>query len=121
MQGPNLEMLKQIIEDAGIVCPISGSKNWTRCPSFNLMFSTQMGAASDATSKVYLRPETAQGIFIVDYLSVQKTGRMKLPFGICQIGKAFRNEVVARQVTSYSVCVSSSRWRCSSSASLVLR
>ena len=55
-----------------------------------------MCAASDATSKVYLRPETAQGIF-VDYLSVQKTGRMKLPFGICQIGKAFRNEVVARQ------------------------
>ena len=96
MQGPNLEMLKQIIEDEGIVCPISGTKNWTDVRQFNLMFSTQMGAASDATSKVYLRPETAQGIF-VDYLSVQKTGRMKLPFGICQIGKAFRNEVVARQ------------------------
>ena len=89
-------MLKQIIEDEGIVCPISGTKNWTDVRQFNLMFSTQMGAASDATSKVYLRPETAQGIF-VDYLSVQKTGRMKLPFGICQIGKAFRNEVVARQ------------------------
>ena len=96
MQGPNLELLKQIIEDEGIVCPISGTKNWTDVRQFNLMFSTQMGAASDATSKVYLRPETAQGIF-VDYLSVQKTGRMKLPFGICQIGKAFRNEVVARQ------------------------
>ena len=96
MQGPDLEMLKQIIEDEGIVCPISGTKNWTDVRQFNLMFSTQMGAASDATSKVYLRPETAQGIF-VDYLSVQKTGRMKLPFGICQIGKAFRNEVVARQ------------------------
>ena len=76
---PNLEMLKQIIEDEGIVCPISGTKNWTDVRQFNLMFSTQMGAASDATSKVYLRPETAQGIF-VDYLSVQKTGRMKLSF-----------------------------------------
>ena len=96
MQGPNLEELKQIILDEGIVDPISGTKNWTDVRQFNLMFSTEMGASADATSKIYLRPETAQGIF-VNYLNVQKTGRMKLPFGIAQIGKAFRNEFVARQ------------------------
>ena len=96
MQGPNLEELKQIILDEGIVGPISGTKNWTDVRQFNLMFSTEMGASADATSKIYLRPETAQGIF-VNYLNVQKTGRMKLPFGIAQIGKAFRNEIVARQ------------------------
>ena len=96
MQGPNLEELKQIILDEGIVDPISGTKNWTDLRQFNLMFSTEMGASADATSKIYLRPETAQGIF-VNYLNVQKTGRMKLPFGIAQIGKAFRNEIVARQ------------------------
>ena len=96
MQGPNLEELKQIILDEGIVDPISGTKNWTDVRQFNLMFSTEMGASADATSKIYLRPETAQGIF-VNYLNVQKTGRMKLPFGIAQIGKAIRNEIVARQ------------------------
>ena len=96
MQGPNLEELKQIILDEGIVDPISGTKNWTDVRQFNLMFSTEVGSASDATSKIYLRPETAQGIF-VNYLNVQKTGRMKIPFGIAQIGKAFRNEIVARQ------------------------
>ena len=96
MQGPNLEELKQIILDEGIVDPISGTKNWTDVRQFNLMFSTEMGASADATSKIYLRPETAQGIF-VNYLNVQKTGRMKLPFGIAQIGKALRNEIVARQ------------------------
>ncbi len=96
MQGPDLEELKQIILDEGIVDPISGTKNWTDVRQFNLMFSTEMGASADATSKIYLRPETAQGIF-VNYLNVQKTGRMKLPFGIAQIGKAFRNEIVARQ------------------------
>ena len=96
MQGPNLEELKQIIIDEGIVDPISGTKNWTDVRQFNLMFSTQFGAAADGNSVVYLRPETAQGIF-VNYLNVQKTGRMKLPFGIAQIGKAFRNEIVARQ------------------------
>ncbi len=96
MQGPNLEMLKQIIEDEGIVCPISGTKNWTDVRQFNLMFSTQMSNTGEGEDKIYLRPETAQGIF-VEYLNVQKTGRMKLPFGIAQIGKAFRNEVVARQ------------------------
>lgn len=96
MQGPNLEELKQIILDENIVDPISGTKNWTDVRQFNLMFSTEMGSVSDTTNKIYLRPETAQGIF-VNYLNVQKTGRMKLPFGIAQIGKAFRNEIVARQ------------------------
>ncbi len=96
MQGPDLEELKQIILDEGIIDPISGTKNWTDVRQFNLMFSTEMGSVSDASSKIYLRPETAQGIF-VNYLNVQKTGRMKIPFGIAQIGKAFRNEIVARQ------------------------
>jgi glycyl-tRNA synthetase len=96
MQGPDLEALKQIIIDEGITDPISGTKNWTDVRQFNLMFSTEMGSLSDAANKIYLRPETAQGIF-VNYLNVQKTGRMKLPFGIAQIGKAFRNEIVARQ------------------------
>ena len=96
MQGPDLDALKQIIIDEEIVDPISGTKNWTDVRQFNLMFSTEMGSASDATSKIYLRPETAQGIF-VNSLNVQKTGRMKIPFGIAQIGKAFRNEIVARQ------------------------
>ena len=96
MQGPDLAELKQIIIDEEIVDPISGTKNWTDVRQFNLMFSTEMGSTSDGSSKVYLRPETAQGIF-VNYLNVQKTGRMKIPFGIAQIGKAFRNEIVARQ------------------------
>ena len=96
MQGPDLEALKQIILDEEIVCPISGTRNWTDVRQFNLRFSTEMGASADGAMKVYLRPETAQGIF-VNYLNVQKTGRMKIPFGIAQIGKAFRNEIVARQ------------------------
>lgn len=94
--GPDLNELRQIIIDEEIVCPISGTKNWTEVRQFNLMFSTEMGSTSDGAMKVYLRPETAQGIF-VNYLNVQKTGRMKVPFGIAQIGKAFRNEIVARQ------------------------
>ncbi len=96
LENNDLAELKQIIEDEGIVCPISGTRNWTDVRQFNLMFATEMGASADAAMKVYLRPETAQGIF-VNYLNVQKTGRMKLPFGIAQIGKAFRNEIVARQ------------------------
>ena len=96
MQGPDLEALKQIILDEEIVCPISGTRNWTDVRQFNLMFKTQMGSSSDSTMDVYLRPETAQGIF-VNFLNVQKTGRMRIPFGIAQIGKAFRNEIVARQ------------------------
>lgn len=92
----NLEELRQIIIDQEIVCPISGTRNWTEVRQFNLMFATEMGSTADGAMKVYLRPETAQGIF-VNYLNVQKTGRMKVPFGIAQIGKAFSNEIVARQ------------------------
>jgi len=92
----DLARLKSIIEEHNIVCPISGTKNWTDVRQFNLMFATQMGAMADGAEQVYLRPETAQGIF-VNFLNVQKTGRMKVPFGIAQIGKAFRNEVIARQ------------------------
>jgi len=92
----DLNGLKKLIEDLGIVDPISGSKNWTDVRQFNLMFSTEMGSLAEDTNKIYLRPETAQGIF-VNFLNVQKTGRMKVPFGIAQIGKAFRNEIVARQ------------------------
>jgi len=92
----NLDDLRQIIIDCEIVCPISGTRNWTEVRQFNLMFSTEMGSTADGATKIYLRPETAQGIF-VNFLNVQKTGRMKIPFGIAQIGKAFRNEIVARQ------------------------
>lgn len=92
----DLAELKAIIMDYDIVDPISGTKNWTDVRQFNLMFSTEMGSTADGSMKIYLRPETAQGIF-VNYLNVQKTGRMKVPFGIAQIGKAFRNEIVARQ------------------------
>jgi glycyl-tRNA synthetase len=96
LEQNNLAELKKIIEDSEIVCPVSGTKNWTDVRQFNLMFSTQLGSVSEEASTIYLRPETAQGIF-VNYLNVQKTGRMKIPFGIAQIGKAFRNEIVARQ------------------------
>ncbi len=96
MESENLASIKTLIEELGITCPLSGSKNWTDVRQFNLMFSTQMGSISDDANEIYLRPETAQGIF-VNYLNVQKTGRMKIPFGIAQIGKAFRNEIVARQ------------------------
>ncbi|MBS1646626.1 MAG: glycine--tRNA ligase [Bacteroidetes bacterium] len=92
----NLAEVKQIIIDCEITCPISGSRNWTDVRQFNLMFDTKLGSVSDDSSTIYLRPETAQGIF-VNFLNVQKTGRMKIPFGIAQTGKAFRNEIVARQ------------------------
>jgi len=88
--------LRQLIVNQGIKCAISKTSNWTEVRQFNLMFSTQMGSVSDETNEIYLRPETAQGIF-VNFLNVQKTGRLKIPFGIAQIGKAFRNEIVARQ------------------------
>ena len=96
MNANDLEELKQIILDEEIVCPISGTRNWTDVRQFNLMFKTEVGSTAEGSSTIYLRPETAQGIF-VNYMNVQKTGRMKLPFGIAQIGKAFRNEIVARQ------------------------
>jgi glycyl-tRNA synthetase len=92
----DLEELRQIIVDCEISDPETGSRNWTEVRQFNLMFDTSVGSVSDAASKIYLRPETAQGIF-VNFLNVQKSGRMKIPFGIAQIGKAFRNEIVARQ------------------------
>ncbi len=87
--------LKQLIEDNKISCGVSGTCNWTDVRQFNLMFSTEMGSVADEANVVYLRPETAQGIF-VNFLNVQKSGRMKIPFGIAQTGKAFRNEIVAR-------------------------
>jgi glycyl-tRNA synthetase len=90
------EGLKKLIEDNKIKCSVSGTANWTEVRQFNLMFSTQLGSVSEEASEIYLRPETAQGIF-VNFLNVQKTGRMKIPFGIAQTGKAFRNEIVARQ------------------------
>ncbi|MDG1135350.1 MAG: glycine--tRNA ligase [Bacteroidales bacterium] len=96
MDNDDMAAIKSLIENAGIVCPISGSKNWTEVRQFNLMFSTQMGSTAEGANEIFLRPETAQGIF-VNYLNVQKTGRMKIPFGIAQTGKAFRNEIVARQ------------------------
>jgi glycyl-tRNA synthetase len=95
-ENDDLKEMQQIIIDEAIVCPVSGSKNWTEVRQFNLMFSTDLGSVADGAMKLYLRPETAQGIF-VNFLNVQKTGRMRLPFGIAQTGKAFRNEIVARQ------------------------
>jgi glycyl-tRNA synthetase len=94
----DLAGVKALIESEKITCPISNTSNWTEVRQFNLMFSTQVGAVAEDSSTIYLRPETAQGIF-VNFLNVQKTGRMKIPFGIAQIGKAFRNEIVARQFT----------------------
>jgi glycyl-tRNA synthetase len=96
LERNDLDAVRQVIIDLEIVCPISGTRNWTEVRQFNLMFSTAMGSLSEDASVIYLRPETAQGIF-VNYLNVQKTGRMKIPFGIAQTGKAFRNEIVARQ------------------------
>jgi glycyl-tRNA synthetase len=96
LEKNDLADVRLLIEESGIVCPVSGTKNWTDVRQFNLMFSTQMGSVNEDASAIYLRPETAQGIF-VNFLNVQKSARMKIPFGICQVGKAFRNEIVARQ------------------------
>jgi len=98
LEADDLEGVRELIISEKIKCPVSGTANWTEVRQFNLMFSTQVGSVADDSSTIYLRPETAQGIF-VNYLNVQKTGRMKIPFGIAQIGKAFRNEIVARQFT----------------------
>lgn len=92
----DLADVKALIEELEIADPETGSKNWTEVRQFNLMFGTKLGASADTAMDLYLRPETAQGIF-VNFLNVQKTGRMKIPFGIAQTGKAFRNEIVARQ------------------------
>ena len=96
LETENLADVKALIEELEIACPESGSKNWTDVKQFNLMFGTKLGASAENAMDLYLRPETAQGIF-VNFLNVQKTSRHKLPFGIAQIGKAFRNEIVARQ------------------------
>jgi len=96
LETENLADVKALIEELGIADPDTGSKNWTDVRQFNLMFGTKLGASADSATDLYLRPETAQGIF-VNFLNVQKTGRMKIPFGIAQTGKAFRNEIVARQ------------------------
>ena len=96
LEKEDLNDVKALIEELEITCPESGSRNWTDVKQFNLMFGTQLGASAESAMDLYLRPETAQGIF-VNFLNVQKTGRMKIPFGIAQIGKAFRNEIVARQ------------------------
>lgn len=96
LENENLADVKKLIEELEIACPMSGSRNWTDVKQFNLMFGTKLGASAENAMDLYLRPETAQGIF-VNFLNVQKTGRMKIPFGIAQTGKAFRNEIVARQ------------------------
>ena len=96
LDASDLDDVKLLIEELEIACPDSGSRNWTEVRQFNLMFGTKLGASADTAMDLYLRPETAQGIF-VNFLNVQKTGRMKIPFGIAQTGKAFRNEIVARQ------------------------
>jgi glycyl-tRNA synthetase len=96
LENEDLTDVKALIEELGIADPETGSKNWTDVRQFNLMFGTKLGASAETAMDLYLRPETAQGIF-VNFLNVQKTGRMKIPFGIAQTGKAFRNEIVARQ------------------------
>ena len=96
LENEDLADVKALIEELEIACPESGSRNWTEVKQFNLMFGTKLGASAESAMDLYLRPETAQGIF-VNFLNVQKTSRMKVPFGIAQTGKAFRNEIVARQ------------------------
>jgi glycyl-tRNA synthetase len=96
LEAEDLADVKALIEELEIACPVSGSRNWTDVKQFNLMFGTRLGATAESSMELYLRPETAQGIF-VNFLNVQKSGRMKIPFGIAQVGKAFRNEIVARQ------------------------
>jgi len=96
LEKEDFEGLGRLLVEEKIVCPVSGTSNWTEVRQFNLMFATLVGSVADEASAIYLRPETAQGIF-VNFLNVQQTGRMKIPFGIAQIGKAFRNEIVARQ------------------------
>jgi glycyl-tRNA synthetase len=92
----NLKEIEDLINELELKCPVSGTCNWTEVRQFNLMFKTNLGASSDSNMELFLRPETAQGIFL-NYLTLQKTSRMKIPFGIAQTGKAFRNEIVARQ------------------------
>ena len=96
MERSDLNDVRNLIIELEIVCEKSGSKNWSDVKQFNLMFSTKLGATSGSMTEIFLRPETAQGIF-VNFLNVQKTSRLRIPFGIAQVGKAFRNEIIARQ------------------------
>ena len=109
LEKEDLADVKALIEELEIADPLTGSKNWTDVKQFNLMFGTKLGASAENAMDLYLRPETAQGIF-VNFLNVQKTGRMKIPFGIAQTGKAFRNEIV--QDSSFLECVSLNKWKC---------
>ncbi len=96
LSSSDLSVLKELIEELEIADPVSGSRNWTEVRQFNLMFATELGSLAEDSNQIYLRPETAQGIF-VNFLNVQKAARLRIPFGIAQIGKAFRNEIIARQ------------------------
>jgi len=96
LETNNLQGVYDLIIECEIACPVSGTRNWTEVRQFNLMFKTEMGSVAGQGMDIYLRPETAQGIF-VNFSNVVKTNRGKLPMGIAQIGKAFRNEIVARQ------------------------
>ena len=96
--GMSQEEMQKFIADHKVPCPSCGKHNWTDIRSFNLMFKTFQGVTEDAKNTVYLRPETAQGIF-VNFKNVQRTSRKKIPFGIAQIGKSFRNEITPGNFT----------------------
>lgn len=98
VDGWSNEEMKKFVEDKGIKCPSCGSTDFTDIRQFNLMFKTFQGITEDSKSVVYLRPETAQGIF-VNFKNVQRTSRKKVPFGICQVGKSFRNEITPGNFT----------------------
>lgn len=97
-EGWDFDRMKAFVEEKGVKCPECGSTNFTDIRSFNLMFKTFQGVTEDAKSQVYLRPETAQGIF-VNFANIQRTTRRKVPFGVCQIGKSFRNEITPGNFT----------------------
>ena len=90
--GWSFEQMSDYIKENNIVCPDCGSCNFTDIRKFNLMFKTFQGVTEDAKNEIFLRPETAQGIF-VNFANIQRTTRRKLPFGVCQVGKSFRNEI----------------------------
>ncbi len=98
VDGWSNQEMEEYIKENGIVCPDCGKNDWTNIRQFNLMFKTFQGVTEDTTSTVYLRPETAQGIF-VNFKNVQRTTRKKVPFGICQVGKSFRNEITPGNFT----------------------
>ncbi len=112
----DLDGFKQLILDLGIVCPVSGSKNWTDVKQFNLMFGTKLGASAESAMDLYLRPETAQGIF-VNFLNVQKTGRLKIPLELLKQGKHL--EMRSLLDNSYLECVNLNKWKCNFSLNLV--